>query len=393
MDQLSLPPSPPRLQDMGKNLYDYIILGAGCSGLSLLVRLIQSGEFHQKKILLIDKQPKNLNDRTWCFWEKDPGYFEDIIHHRFNKLWVKHPAGNINLNIASYTYKMIRGIDFYNHCFNIINKARNVTVMYGEVSGIDTERGIVSSGEEQYEAKSIFSSVLLQPPQLYKGQHYLLQHFHGWWIETTEDFFNPAEADLMNFKTSQQYGCAFVYVLPVSSRRALVEYTLFTETQLKTSEYEDGLSIFIHDELKLINYAITETEHGVIPMTNIRFPVQQGRVFFIGTAGGQTKPSTGYTFRFIQKQSEALVAALIKNGSPQVAKVARRFMFYDSVLLRVLQERKLGGADLFYKMFLKNKASKVLRFLDNETSFSEELLIMNSTKKTVFIPAAIKELI
>jgi lycopene beta-cyclase len=288
---------------------------------------------------------------------------------------------------------MIRGIDFYNHCFSIIHKAKNVTVMYGEVSGIDTENGIVSSANEQYKADFIFSSVLLQPPQLKKGQYYLLQHFRGWWIETAEDVFNPAEADIMNFKTSQQHGCTFVYVLPVSKRRALVEYTLFTEQELKPEEYDEGLKTFISEELKLTNYTIHEVEHGVIPMTNIRFPAQQGKVVFMGTAGGQTKASTGYTFQFIQKQSAAIVAALIKNGTSEIPVTPKRFGFYDSVLLRVLHERKLSGADLFYKMFLKNKASKVLRFLDNETSFTEELQIMNSTKKTVFVPAAMKELL
>ena len=263
--------------------------------------------------------------------------------------------------------------------------------MYGEVSGIDTEQGIVSSAGEQYKADYIFSSVLLQPPQLQKKQYYLLQHFRGWWIETEQDIFTDTEADMMNFNTSQQHGCAFVYVLPVSKRRALVEYTLFSEQELKPEQYDEGLRSFISEELKLTSYTIHEVEHGVIPMTNIPFPTREGKVFFIGTAGGLTKPSTGYTFQFIQKQSSAMVAALLQNGVPQTTKPKKRFMFYDSVLLRVLQERKLSGADLFYQMFLKNKASKVLRFLDNETNIGEELLIMNSTRKSIFIPAAIKE--
>lgn len=377
----------------GKNEFDYIILGAGLSGLSLAVRLIQSGRFNHKKILLCDKQPKNLNDRTWCFWEQQPGYFENIIHHHYNKLWLKHPDGSIDLNIAPYSYKMIRGLDFYNHCFSIIHKAKNITVMYGEVSGIDTENGILSSAGEQYKAGYIFSSVLLQPPQLSKGQYYLLQHFRGWWIETEEDFFNPAEADMMNFKTSQGHGCAFVYVLPVTKRRALVEYTLFTEQELQPGQYDEGLRTFIGQQLKLASYTIHEVEHGVIPMTNIHFPIRQGKVVFIGTAGGQTKASTGYTFQFIQKQSAAIVASLIATGTPIIAQPPKRFMYYDSVLLRVLHERKLSGADLFYQMFLKNKASKVLQFLDNETNFWQELQIMNNTKKSVFMPAGMKEFI
>ena len=59
--------------------YDYIILGAGCAGLSLLMRMIGSNQFNDKKILLIDKEQKNKNDRTWCFWEKDKGLFDPVV--------------------------------------------------------------------------------------------------------------------------------------------------------------------------------------------------------------------------------------------------------------------------------------------------------------------------
>ena len=41
------------------------------------MRMIKSGKFADKKILLIDKEPKTKNDRTWCFWEKQDGFFED----------------------------------------------------------------------------------------------------------------------------------------------------------------------------------------------------------------------------------------------------------------------------------------------------------------------------
>ena len=51
--------------------------GAGCASLSLLMRMIRSGKFTDKKILLIDKEQKNKNDRTWCFWETQNGFFED----------------------------------------------------------------------------------------------------------------------------------------------------------------------------------------------------------------------------------------------------------------------------------------------------------------------------
>jgi lycopene beta-cyclase len=370
--------------------FDYIIIGAGCAGLSLAVRLATDEAFANKQILLLERAPKSLNDRTWCFWENKPGYFDDIVHHRWNDLWVKHQLGEKQLDLKGYAYKMIRGLDFYRHCFKILSKAPNIKIHYGAVTNIDAAKGEVTSTDSVFTAEHIFSSVLLQQPELQPGEFYLLQHFRGWWIETDTDFFIPEAADLMNFRTDQQHGCAFMYVLPVSKRKALVEYTLFTEEELESHLYDKALKSFIENELQLSHYSIDEVEHGIIPMTNLRFPKQEGRITFIGTAGGQTKASSGYTFQFIQKQSDAIVQALKQKRQIDFS-MPGRFRFYDSVLLRVLHERKLQGADVFYKLFLSNPAPRVLSFLDNESNLWDEFCIMNSTQKSVFIPAAMAE--
>jgi len=383
------------------NHFDYIILGAGCAGLSLAVRIIQSGVLQDKKILIVDRAPKTLNDRTWCFWEKPDDknnagspsiFFKDVVYHSWRSLWFRHPQKDISLELGPYQYNMIRGADFYKYCFDVINSAPNVQVHYGEVTIIDPAQGMVEAGAERFFSNYIFSSVLLEMPILQPKQYYLLQHFRGWWIETDYDAFDPSKADLMNFNTGQQHGCTFLYVLPVSARKALVEYTLFTEDELTNEEYDEGLERFIDQQLKIDNYTITEVENGIIPMTNLVFPQQKDHVYFIGTASGQTKASTGYTFQFIQKQTAALVKSLIQKGQPTVLEQPKRFRFYDSVMLRVLHERRMPAHEIFYRMFTKNKAKKVLRFLDNESHFGEELQIMNSSKKSIFLPAALKEM-
>ena len=60
--------------------YDYIIAGSGCAGLSLLHKILQTPSLQNKSILVIDKDQKKSNDRTWCFWEKNPGPFESIVY-------------------------------------------------------------------------------------------------------------------------------------------------------------------------------------------------------------------------------------------------------------------------------------------------------------------------
>ncbi len=113
--------------------FDFIFLGAGCASLSLLQRMIDSGKFSDKKILLIDRQPKNSNDRTWCFWEKEEGYFEGLVFKSWSNLLFIAGKEPLTLDVGSYVYKMIRGIDFYNHCFSKISTQRNITVCYGNI--------------------------------------------------------------------------------------------------------------------------------------------------------------------------------------------------------------------------------------------------------------------
>ncbi len=378
------------------NRFHYIVAGAGCAGLSFLVRLLQTGRFSDKKILLIDHSLKNVNDRTWCFWEKTPGLFDAVVYKRWQQLWLCDPADVRLYDIAPYTYKMIRGIDFYQYCLEFIRKYPNVIIEQATIQSIEnTHNGaVLKTNDQLYEADHIFSSIIPVKPVLKKGQYHLLQHFKGWVIETQEAVFNPAEATLMDFRISQEQGTAFVYVMPFTPHRALVEYTLFTNETLSSEEYDTGLKNYIHTFLNISNYTVQEEEFGIIPMTNYRFPSSDGAITYMGTAGGQTKASSGYTFQFIQKQTAQLVDAMLRNVKPAIdtSFLQRRFHWYDSVLLNVLAKNKLPGAVIFTTLFNKNQIRDVLQFLDNETSLMQEIKIITVLPKRIFLRAALEQL-
>jgi lycopene beta-cyclase len=181
-------------------------------------------------------------------------------------------------------------------------------------------------------------------------------------------------------------------VMPFTENRALIEYTMFSPSLLQTEQYDEGLEGYIRQHLKIEDYKITDTEFGVIPMTNHRFITNEGNIINIGTAGGQTKASSGYTFRFIQKNSAAIVQQLIKAGNPFITKENERFHFYDSILLNILHHNSLPGKSIFTDLFKKNKTQNVLRFLDNESSFTEELKIISSLPTWPFLKAALRQL-
>lgn len=375
-------------------MYNYIITGAGAAGLSLVTHMILSGKFSGKKILLLEKAPKMSNDRTWCFWEQDEGIFEKAVYQRWHKLHFHSSDGYSSLNdISPYQYKLIRGIDFYNYCFDIINSSRNITVKYGNVERcISDHTGtyVIFNGEK-IAGEYIFNSILFEKPPPAKSVYMLLQHFKGWVINSKKPVFTASEATLMDFRTSQSRGTTFIYVMPFSETRALVEYTLFSGELLREEEYDDGLKNYCSNILGIGEYEIEEEETGVIPMTNYKFPPGKNNIINIGTAGGQTKSSSGYTFKFIQKHSAEIVHALKETGKPFVSRALsnRRFEKYDSTLLNILYNKKMPGGEIFSTLVKNNRMRDVLKFLDNETSLMEEFKIIRCLPTLTFLKSAL----
>jgi lycopene beta-cyclase len=376
--------------------YDYIIAGAGASGLSLLVRMIDAGLHKQKRILIIDKDEKQKNDRTWSFWEKEADIFESIIYKEWKQLDFYVQSDVLELENQPYSYKMIRGIDFYNYCKNIIAQAPSVKWVKDDIQSIENidNQTVVKTTSSIYTADYTFSSLFSREKLVLKpNQYMLLQHFKGYIIETKEPRFNPEKATLMDFRMPQTHGATFVYALPFSPTKAFIEYTLFTETLLTDSEYDAALLDYIKNYLKIDEFDIIGTEFGVIPMTDYLFPSRNGRIINIGTAGGFTKASSGYTFKNIQKSTAKIVKHLLKGHSPTNLKLRApwRFEKYDATLLHILVHKKLTCKEIFERMFTTTSAKNILAFLDNETTIWEEIRMFSKLQISVFLLATIKE--
>jgi lycopene beta-cyclase len=380
---------------MTKN-YDYIIAGAGAAGLSLIMHLLDNGIPSSISILLIDSDDKKNNDRTWCFWQKEDSIYESIVYKKWHNLKAYGTDFKKLQSIHPYTYKMIRGIDFYNFCFAKIEQQPNIEIVKAtikSITSINNTATVIANGTA-YTAKYVFSSILLQEPKLKASQNYLLQHFKGQVIETDEPMFKPDVATYMDFRVSQQHGCTFGYVLPFTTNKALVEYTLFTANTLTTEQYDAGLSDYINNYLKIKEYTVLESEQGIIPMTDYKFKKTDGNIIYIGTAGGNTRGSTGYTFSYIQKHSKALAKALKYGKNPTTIKsvISKNAKFYDSVFLEVLAKGTVEGKDLFCRILKHKKLTTLLSFLDDDNNFSNDIKIMWSQPKLPFIKAAIKKM-
>ena len=377
--------------------YDYIIAGSGCAGLSLLYRLLKTPLLQDKSILVLDQDQRKSNDRTWCFWEKSPGLFESIVHAKWNKLEFLSTDFKKELNLESYTYKMIQGIDFYNFVINYAKKFKNVSFVQDTISSIDNidKKAVLKTTKNRYTANYIFNSTNLFNPKI-NEQNSLLQHFKGWVIKTEKPVFNSEIGRLMDFRVSQENGATFMYVLPTSTTEALVEYTLFSPRVLDKEVYTLELKKYIKEELEIDNYTLIHQESGVIPMSLAKFEQNPKlNVINIGTSGGYTKASSGYTFQFIQKNIIEIINNLVEGNNiihPTSFK-NKYYQWVDRTLLDVLLSNKLTGKDVFTQMFQKVPVERILAFLGNESSFLEDLLIFKSFPVKPFLTSGVKQLL
>ncbi len=374
--------------------WDFIICGGGMAGLSLAYYL-QNSQFNHASILIIEPQEKNKNDRTWAFWEAKKGTFENILYRKWDAVNFRDASNKIQkLDIGNYQYKLLRGIDFYNFTRTELSKSSNIQFIKDSVISIEDNNEyatVKTTTGEIYKANFVFDSTYKLKLNIPKN-HNLLQHFKGLVIRSEKAVFDPTLPEMMDFGVEQYNECRFMYVLPFDEYTAIVEYTLFTEKLLEEKEYDIELKKYFSKKLQITDYQVIEEEFGIIPMSDEatnEFPSKH--VVRIGTAGGYTNPATGYTFQNTQKRLKALVEQLEKTGSPVIKTswFQKRFFFYASVLLNVLEQKRLPAAEVFARLYERNSPAQIFKFLDGETNLWEEIKIMNSTKKLKFIAAVI----
>ncbi|MET7380687.1 lycopene cyclase family protein [Streptomyces sp. NPDC005526] len=368
---------------------DVAIVGAGAAGLSLAHRLaLRPPGAHRLSVVLVTAPPGPLRppDRTWCYWEAGPGPYDAALTASWHRLRVHAPHGaRMEDDISPLRYKMLRSDDFESLVDGVVARSPETTRLEASV---DTVEGLADGAEVRgraadgrpvrVRARWVFDSRPLPLAGLPAARTTLLQHFHGWFVRHERPVFDTGTVELMDFRTPQPaHGLSFGYVLPTGRRQALVEYTEFSARPLSRQRYEAALRHYTGDVLGLGDFEVTATETGVIPMTDAPFARQTGpSVFRIGAASGATRPSTGYTFAAVQRQTGAVAAALRagRRPLPPPAHPARSLAM-DAVLLRALASGRVDGAAFFSRLFARVPARRLLRFLDGRTRLHEELSI------------------
>jgi len=370
---------------------DIIICGAGLAGMSLLYRAMKSGLWKEQSVIVIDSAVGAKEERIWSFWKRGETYFDELIFKDWHHLvFYNNKVQRKELKTGDYTYNSISSIDFFSHISAYLHTLPNITFITSAIEEVINEQQYcrVITPEAAYSSTYVFNSIY-KKPELRGGDYYFLQHFKGWRIQCSYNKPVLDEAYLMDFRASQLHGTTFFYTLPLAEDELFVEYTLFSEAVLPDKDYTTHLNAYITRVLGIKTYEILKEEFGVIPMTNHQFKRFDGNIIHIGTAGGDTRASTGYTFTNLQKTVTKILDSWQSTGTPFFKKetLALKQSLYDATLLGVLSRRKYHGHQLFGDLFKKTPAPIIFKFLDAETSFWEDLMVMKSLRIFPFLKA------
>ncbi len=378
---------------MDQPVYDYIFSGFGLAAYLSLDAMLENGCLEGKQILIIDS-PETTVEKTWSYWERGKGRYDALLLASWKKGWFVSPNQQTECLQPELIYKSISSVALRNYLVEKIGKQDNISITFENVVDFSDDRNHINltTDRNRYHSKKLFNSI----PKAnlnFGNTPVLLQHFVGWVIESPQLPFVQDEMLLMDFTVPQQNATRFMYVLPFSQTQALFEYTLFSPNLIDKHEYEQEIRAYLSRK-NITDYTIQKTESGVIPMTVYPFwKANTKNILHIGTAGGWTKPGTGYTFLNAVPLA-AKLARDLKNHNTDFTHFFKtnRFLWYDRLLIDVLYRDNAIGQKLFTQLFTKANPANVLRFLQQQTNVWQELPILLACPTLPFLKAAVRSL-
>ena len=347
--------------------FDYIIIGGGCAGLSLAYELDLHSKLKDKTLAIVEPRDEYKRDKTWSFWKVSHHNFEDCTIKSWDNFTINIPSHLKHVDCKNMPYQTIDSGLFYQKIIDKIKQNNNI-YFFKNINEVNTENSF------------IFNSV----GDKIDNKSSLWQHFSGIEIETSKDFFDEKIFNLMDFDCDQKNSVHFFYTLPFSKTKALIETTWISDlNNTSLNDYDIQLKDYIEDKLKIKNYKINYKETGAIPLFHPN-NIKKLNQIEIGTAGGMTRLSTGYTFLNIQEQSKYIRKNIENIKDTKIFSIERKYEFLDNIFLKVLKKNPERMAQIFYKMF-NSSPNTVINFLSNKSNILEDISIISKMPKWVFL--------
>lgn len=286
---------------------------------------------------------------------------------------------SITSEINPLTYHYISSSKFFNYFFeDFIPANTNITCNNAWVTDLlekPTGVEIRCKNGQIFQAKKVADSRPVKSTEA----NLIFQHFSGKFIEFDEPILDDTCMTLMDFSlpASSKEMAVFHYILPFSKTKALIETTVFTRLDYDKEAYEGIWQKYMALNYANQKYTLLFNENGTIPMGMSAFK-KDGAIFTIGAAAGNMKASTGYAFTRMHQDA-------IHRAQNRTIASPKRFHFYDTMLLKIMQKEMNKIPDVMDRLFDRVSTPLILRFLDNKTSLREEIGLLSQLDVPLFI--------
>lgn len=368
---------------------DAVIAGGGLSGLSLAAHLADRG-WGDRSVLIVDDAGASPSAVSWGFWSAEPGLLDAAVSRAYDRVRIHAGGRPRELPLGRYRYRVVHRSDLASVVGRRLERCPGFQIRAGRVEEIrdDGGRATVIVDGEAIGCTWAFDSVTM--PAATSPVDARLA-FTGWEVRCARPVFDSAVPVLFDFRTPQSEGSRFVYVLPEAPDHALVELTEFVPRRARpptTADRRVGLAEYLSEVARVDDYTVLRTESAVLPLRVHPARRRTGRILAIGAAAGLLKASTGYAFARIQRDSAAVAASLVQHGHPFAIPAPRRWhALLDAILLDVLDRDPAQLELAFARLFARNPAERVLRFLDERSPFRDDLRLMASLPPAPYLRA------
>ena len=372
--------------------YDIIIVGGGCAGLSLAMRLAELGG-ECPRVAIIERRENYVHDRTWSYWATESAQLTYLCKSDWKKVLVGTTDKRVIVDCDKTPYQSIHSDAFYQSALRKISKNKRIDLFLGESAGLIHKKNNFWQVNIQNTLVRAPQVIDTRPPKrLNEDTPILWQSFSGVEVKCSQDVFDDKIATLMDFNEATSSEIGFLYLLPYSPTCALIEATVFGKRAMSQSELAVMLDRLVKKSVGSVAYEITYREHFVIPMgLSEHVPHSDTSYVTVGLESGGARASTGYVFQRIQRWADKAVSD-IKTGGPVSGHKPDAWMIrkMDKIFLRVLERYPERGPEIFTRLFSMRDPRSVIRFMNDEPTFMDSVRIMCVLPSGIFVKELIR---
>lgn len=368
---------------------DLLVIGGGLSGLSLVMRLAQSG--YRGRVSIVEPRLHYEDDRSWAFWTRRGSSWCASAARTWSRWSFSCLDGAaVSRSAPGWCYAYVRSLDFYQSALRTIASNPHITLLAGvqagavEVSGEDLS---VHTSAGTLLARHVVDT--RPPPGGQWSAAPMFQSFSGRELRLPQAGFDPGQVELMTDMRCDARGLVFSYVLALSSTRALVEVTRFAAQPLAAAELATDLDALL-DARGWGRAEALRNEAAILPMglPEVAGAAPVRGLVRAGTGAGALRAATGYGFVRIQAWADQCAEALMRGHPPTghpPEPGLRRWM--DRVFLQALANDPGRAPEFFMRLATSLPGPAFVRFMSDQARWSDLARIVAALPPGPFLRA------